>query len=183
MLKKSIIKLCSKSKCLKLQSISYTDYLSTPCETAVGCMPQGWIDWFIWWLASVSHQVSTWANVDQVPLHHTASIGNFLETDVLECSFARPTVWTVLITQSLPYIFQQFLWLSNNSQLCLLNLTISFKTSQGSTLSFLVGCPKSHFLAWYRTFFVYWYLKLDNHVVNSTCPKGKLGWIWRADDP
>ena len=31
----------------------------------------------------------------------------------------------------------------------------------------------------------YWYLKLDNHVVNSfsTCLKDKLGWIWRADDP
>ena len=56
-------------------------------------------------------------------------------------------------------------------------------SSQGSALSFLAGCLKSHFLAWYRKFFVYWYLKLDNHVVNSTCPKGKLGWIWRADDP
>ena len=55
--------------------------------------------------------------------------------------------------------------------------------SQGSTLSFLAGCPKSHFLGWYRNFLVYWYLKLDNQVVNSTCPKDKLGWIWRADDP
>ena len=54
---------------------------------------------------------------------------------------------------------------------------------QGSTLSFLAGCPKSHFLGWYRNFLVYWYLKLDNQVVNSTCPKDKLGWIWRADDP
>ena len=52
---------------------------------------------------------------------------------------------------------------------------------QGSTLSFLVGCPKSHFLGWYRNFLVYWYLKLDNQVVNSTCPKDKLGWIWRAE--
>ena len=26
-------------------------------------------------------------------------------------------------------------------------------------------------------------LKLDNQVVNSTYPKDKLGWIWRADDP
>ena len=41
--------------------------------------------------------------------------------------------------------------------------------SQGSTLSFLAGCPKSHFLGWYRNFLVYWYLKLDNQVVNSTC--------------
>ena len=48
---------------------------------------------------------------------------------------------------------------------------------QGSTLSFLAGCPKSHFLGWYRNFLVYWYLKLDNQVVNSTCPKDKLGWI------
>ena len=55
--------------------------------------------------------------------------------------------------------------------------------NQGSTLSFLAGCPKSHFVGWYRNFLVYWYLKLDNQVVNSTCPKGKLGWIWRADDP
>ena len=54
---------------------------------------------------------------------------------------------------------------------------------QGSTLSFLAGCPKSHFLGWYRNFLVYWYLKLDNQVVNSTCPKDKLGWIWRADTP
>ena len=55
--------------------------------------------------------------------------------------------------------------------------------SQGSTLSFLAGCPKSHFLGWYRNFLVYWYSKLDNQVVNSTCPKDELGWIWRADDP
>ena len=55
--------------------------------------------------------------------------------------------------------------------------------TQGSTLSFLAGCPKSHFLGWYRNFFAYWYLKLDNQVVNWTCPKDKLGWIWRADDP
>ena len=57
------------------------------------------------------------------------------------------------------------------------------KTYQGSTLSFLAGCPKSHFLGWYINFLVYWYLKLDNQVVNSTCPKDKLGWIWQADDP
>ena len=56
-------------------------------------------------------------------------------------------------------------------------------TTQGSTLSFLAGCPKSHFLGWYRNFFVYWHLKLDNQVVNSTCPKDRLGWIWLADDP
>ena len=54
---------------------------------------------------------------------------------------------------------------------------------QGSTLSFLAGCPKSHFLGWYKNFFVYWYSKPDNQVVNSTCPKDKLGWIWWADDP
>ena len=48
---------------------------------------------------------------------------------------------------------------------------------QGSTLNFLAGCPKSHFLGWYRNFLVYWYLTLDNQVVNS------IGWIWRADDP
>ena len=54
---------------------------------------------------------------------------------------------------------------------------------QGSTLSFLAGCPKSHFLDCYRNFLVYSYLKLDNQVINSTCPKDKLGWIWRADDP
>ena len=58
-----------------------------------------------------------------------------------------------------------------------------FAYMQGSTLSFLAGRPKSHFLGWYRNFLVYWYLKLDNQVVNSTCPKDKLGWIWRADDP
>ena len=56
-------------------------------------------------------------------------------------------------------------------------------SGQGSTLSFLAGCPKSHFLDWYTKFLVYWYLKLDNQVVNSTCPKDKLGWIWRADAP
>ena len=55
--------------------------------------------------------------------------------------------------------------------------------AQGFTLSFLAGCPKSHLLGWYRNFLVFWYLTLDNQVVNSTCPKDKLGWIWRADDP
>ena len=54
---------------------------------------------------------------------------------------------------------------------------------QGSTLSFLAGYPKSHFFGWYRNFVLYWYLKLDNQVVNTTCPEDKLGWIWRADDP
>ena len=58
-----------------------------------------------------------------------------------------------------------------------------FLYDQGSTLSFLAGCPKSHFLGWYRNFLVYFYLKLDNQVVNWTCRKDKLGWIWRADDP
>ena len=57
------------------------------------------------------------------------------------------------------------------------------RQSQGSTLIFLAGCPKSHFPAWYRNFLVYWYLKLDNQVFNSTCLKDKLGWIWRANDP
>ena len=57
------------------------------------------------------------------------------------------------------------------------------ENQQGSTLSFLAGCPKSHFLGWYRNFLVYWYSKLDNQVVNSTCLMDKLGWIWRADDP
>ena len=60
---------------------------------------------------------------------------------------------------------------------------ISLIKLQGSTLSIPADCPKSHILGWYRNFLVYWYLKLDNHVVNSTCPKDKLGWIWRADDP
>ena len=55
--------------------------------------------------------------------------------------------------------------------------------TQGSTLSFLAGCPKSHFLGWYRNVLVYWYLRLDNQVVNPTCPKDKLDWIWPADDP
>ena len=54
---------------------------------------------------------------------------------------------------------------------------------QGSTLSFLAGCPKSHFLGWHGNFLVYWYLKLDNKVFNLTCSKEKSGWIWRADDP
>ena len=62
-------------------------------------------------------------------------------------------------------------------------MTCISKYMQGSTLSFLAGCPKSHFLSWNRNFLLYWYLKLDNQVVNSTCPKDKLGWIWRADDP
>ena len=30
---------------------------------------------------------------------------------------------------------------------------------------------------------IYCYQKLDNQVVNSTCPKDKSGWIWQADDP
>ena len=30
---------------------------------------------------------------------------------------------------------------------------------QGSTLSFLAGCPMSHFLGWHRNFLIYWYLK------------------------
>ena len=55
--------------------------------------------------------------------------------------------------------------------------------SQESTLSFPAGCLKNYFLGWYRNFLVYWYLKLDNQVVNSTCPKDKIGWIWQADDP
>ena len=49
---------------------------------------------------------------------------------------------------------------------------------QQSTRSFLASCPKNHFLGSYRKCLVYWYLKLDNQVVNLT-----LGWIWRADDP
>ena len=57
-----------------------------------------------------------------------------------------------------------------------------YMSFQGSTLSFLAGCPKSHFLGWYRNFLIYCYLKLDNQVLSSTCPKDKLGWIWRADD-
>ena len=57
-----------------------------------------------------------------------------------------------------------------------------FFMKQGSTLSFLTGCPKSHLLGWYRNFLVYSYSKLDIQVVISTCPKDKLGWIWRADD-
>ena len=64
-----------------------------------------------------------------------------------------------------------------------LNVPLKIITLQGSTLSFLAGCPKIHFLGWYRNFLVYWYLILDNQVVNSTCPKDKLGWIWRADEP
>ena len=59
---------------------------------------------------------------------------------------------------------------------------LNFWTTKGSTLSFLAGCPESHLLGWYRNFLVYWYLKLDNQVVNLTCPNDKLGWIWRADD-
>ena len=43
--------------------------------------------------------------------------------------------------------------------------------------------PKSHLLGWYRNFLVYWFLKLDNQVVNSTRLKDKFGWIWRADNP
>ena len=54
---------------------------------------------------------------------------------------------------------------------------------RGLHFSFLAGCPKSHFLGWYRNFLVYWYFILDNQVVNSTCPKDKLGWIWRAGNP
>ena len=63
------------------------------------------------------------------------------------------------------------------------NFAVATYPEQGSTLSFLAGCPKSHFLGWYRNFLVYWYLKQDNQVVNTTCPKDKLSWIWRADDP
>ena len=61
--------------------------------------------------------------------------------------------------------------------------SLSCEPTQGSTLSFLSGCPKSLILGWYRNFLVYWYLKLDNQVVKSTCPKDQSGWIWRADDP
>ena len=57
-----------------------------------------------------------------------------------------------------------------------------WRKSSELALSFLAGCPKSHFLGWNRNFLVYWYSKLDNQVVNSTCPEDKLGWIWRADD-
>ena len=66
---------------------------------------------------------------------------------------------------------------------CFLHSKSEFVTSQGSTLSFLACCPKSHYLGWYRNFLLYWYLKLDNQVANLTCPKDTLGWIWRADDP
>ena len=61
------------------------------------------------------------------------------------------------------------------------NLCIKCRAGQRSTLGFLAGFPKSHFLGWYINFRVYWYLKLDNQVVNSTSPKDKLGWILRAD--
>ena len=46
------------------------------------------------------------------------------------------------------------------------HICVSKLPTQGSTLSFLAGCPKSHCLCWYRNFLVYWYLKLDNQVVN-----------------
>ena len=68
-------------------------------------------------------------------------------------------------------------------QLTIYQVWFIYAVLQGFTLSFLAGCPKSHFRGWYRNFLVYWYLKLDNQVVNSTCPKDNLGWIWRADDP
>ena len=80
------------------------------------------------------------------------------------------------------------IWLQNliklKSSWHINNISLSStSTTQGSTLSFLAGCPKSHFFDWCRNFLVYWFSKLDNQVVNSTCPKDKLGWIWRADDP
>ena len=62
--------------------------------------------------------------------------------------------------------------------LCAIYWNHVLRADQGSTLSLLAGCPKSHFLGWYRNFLVYLYLKLDNQVVSSTCLKDKLGWIW-----
>ena len=50
----------------------------------------------------------------------------------------------------------------------------SCSTSQGSTLSFLAGCPKSHFLGWYRNLFLYWYSKLDNPGCQLNLPEGQI---------
>ena len=105
-------------------------------------------------------------------------------TEMLK-NFIHENAFESVISKMLTILFEiQNAPLKNTLKMPSSNVSHSVQTSvQGSTLSFLAGCPKIHVLGWYRNFLVYWYLKLDNQVVNSTCPKDKLGWIWRADDP
>ena len=71
-----------------------------------------------------------------------------LNFDLWPWPFVWSSPWSLVIT---PKNFMMIWWWDH---------------SQGSTLSFLAGCPKSHFLGWYRNFLVYSYLKLDNQVVS-----------------
>ena len=97
--------------------------------------------------------------------------------------------WDEVMTSTMRILYSNRRWKigwsevkKNNTQSKVKSFNLS-RFNQESTLSFLAGCPKSHFLGWYSNFLVYWYLKLDNQVLSSTCLKDKLGWIWRADDP
>ena len=108
--------------------------------------------------------------------------GRHFADDIFKCIFLNENEWISLKISlkfvlkgpinNIPALVQIMAWRRPGD-----------KPLQGSTLSFLAGCPKSHFLGWYRNFLVYLYLKLDNQFVIWTCPKDKLGWIWRADDP
>ena len=124
----------------------------------------------------------TWRNNITITSKQHCDVNSFWNNDVIAlcarweviCLTTDPScTWSC---SQAPKVVLLVLW---DSSICLTGKT----RRQGSTLSFLAGCPKSHFLGWYRNFLVYWYLKLDNQVVNSTCPKDKLGWIWRANDP
>ena len=92
--------------------------------------------------------------------------------------YSTPSFSQVILYILIIWLWYFFFW----TRIKLYCIALWFR-DQGSTLSFLAGCPKSHFLGWYRNFIVYCYLKLDNQVINSTCQKDKLGWIWLADDP
>ena len=89
--------------------------------------------------------------------------------EVLQFNVAEKLTWSIrhlsngLYTIQICEISQQTFGPSH--QKCPTCPMISVNT-QDSTRSFLAGFPKSHFLGWYRNFIVYWYLKLDNQVVN-----------------
>ena len=77
--------------------------------------------------------------------------------------------------------------LSQLFRLCIYNFLIELlcqfqkcfiKFRQGSTLKFSGRLSEEPF-----PWLIQKFPCMDNQVVNSTCPKDKLGWIWRADNP
>ena len=58
---------------------------------------------------------------------------------------------------------------------------VSWYHHQGSTLR--LSKLRFYFPFFSANFLIHWYLKMDNLVVSSGCPKAKSDWIWQADNP